>query len=220
MIAHITQLSQGAEAVIELHEDIHEESNGDAPAKKVVKKRITKSYRHPVLDNTLRKSRTRREAKILEKLQSTNVPVPQLHNVCDKTMTLHLQHIEGSKVRDVLEEDHVLYSKEIGKRVAELHRVDVIHGDLTTSNMIKDKHTQMIHFIDFGLSKVSNKVEDKAVDLHLLQRALESKHHKVFKEAFDEMVKEYKKNYTDAPAVLERLENVQKRGRHKHKKKD
>ena len=44
-----------------------------------------------------------------------------------------------------------------------------------TNDMIYDKK---IYLIDFGLSLYSNKPEDKAVDLHLLKQALESKHYR------------------------------------------
>jgi TP53 regulating kinase-like protein len=50
----------------------------------------------------------------------------------------------------------------------------VIHGDLTTSNMIyKDGQ---IYLIDFGLSYVKNSIEDRAVDLYVLERAFISTH--------------------------------------------
>lgn len=198
-------IEQGAEAIIEQHDD------------KIVKKRIEKSYRHVSLDKSLRKFRTRREAKVLKVLQDMGFPSPKLKLVDDKIMEIHMQEIKGNKVKDILEEDHVLYSKEIGKRIAELHMKDIIHGDLTTSNMIKCKETQKIHFIDFGLSKFSDKVEDKAVDLHLLQRALESKHHKIFEACFENVKISYQETNPDHKEVFERYEKVKARGRNKGK---
>jgi len=199
------KIAEGAEAVIK------------ADKKKVVKHRKKKTYRHPELDEALRKTRTRREAKVIKKLEEQGFPVPKLHDVCDKKMEIHMQLIEGSKVRDVLHENHIIYSEEMGKKIAELHAIDIIHGDLTTSNMMAVKHSSQIHFIDFGLSQFSDKPEDKAVDLHLFQRALESKHHKIWEECYNAAVKEYKKHYKDAKVVLERLKKVQKRGRYKKK---
>jgi len=195
-------IAQGAEATIR------------SDKKKVVKHRLKKTYRHPDIDQRLRKSRTKREAKVLKKLEELGFPAPRLLKVEDKE--IHMQHIKGKMVKDILHEDHILYSKEIGKKVAELHVNDIIHGDLTTSNMI---HEQEIHFIDFGLSQFSEKAEDKAVDLYLLRRALESKHHKIFDECFKELVKEYKKHNPKHKEVFTRLKKVELRGRYKKKTK-
>ena len=58
-----------------------------------------------------------------------------------------------------------------------MHAIDVIHGDLTTSNMLlRSTSPPSIVLIDFGLSYVSSLVEDKAVDLYVLERALASTH--------------------------------------------
>lgn len=65
----------------------------------------------------------------------------------------------------------------IGRSIASMHAIDVIHGDLTTSNMLLRSTTPpSIVLIDFGLSYVSSLVEDKAVDLYVLERALASTH--------------------------------------------
>jgi TP53 regulating kinase-like protein len=74
-----------------------------------------------------------------------------------------------------------------------------------------------VHFIDFGLSFVSEKIEDKAVDLHLLDRALESKHHEIYKECISAVIEGYKQGNPGWSEVLERLEKVEKRGRNKRK---
>ncbi len=195
-------IAQGAEATIKSDKST------------VVKHRLKKSYRHPEIDEKLRKARTKREAKVLKRLEELGFPAPRLLKVDDKSKEIHMQHIKGKMVKDILHEDHILYSKEIGKKVAELHVNDIIHGDLTTSNMI---HEQEIKFIDFGLSQFSDKPEDKAVDLYLLKRALESKHHKIFDECFKTLIKEYKKHNPTANQVLTRLKKVELRGRYKHK---
>ena len=177
---------------------------------RVVKERPVKGYRLPVIDEKLRKQRTRKEAKILEALKKINIPAPELIKVCDESMKIDMSFLDGPKVRDVM---NVNFAKEIGKIVGTLHKNDIIHADLTTSNMIwKDNK---IHLIDFGLSFVSKKVEDKAVDLHLLDRALESKHHDIHKECAKEVLAGYKETNPEADIVLKRLETVQKRGRNK-----
>ena len=65
----------------------------------------------------------------------------------------------------------------IGQTVATLHDNTVIHGDLTTSNMIlRDNDPEQLVMIDFGLSYTSTMEEDKGVDLYVLERALISTH--------------------------------------------
>jgi len=108
----------------------------------------------------------------------------------------------------------IIGSEELGKKIGILHSNNIIHGDLTTSNMILDNE---IKFIDFGLSFFSTKEEDKAVDLHLLRQALESKHHDIWEKCFEAALKGYKKSYPEHSIVLNRLQKVEARGRNKHK---
>jgi len=177
----------------------------------VVKDRFVKSYRHPELDSKLRKARTRREAKVLQKISGL-IPSSEYISHDDTSMKISMKFVSGSVLKDVFDSDFDKYSRLIAKNVAILHSNDIIHGDLTTSNMIMNED---LHFIDFGLSFFSKKIEDKAVDLHLLRQALESKHHKVFEKAFSIVLEEYSKNYDEAKEVIERLSVVEKRGRYK-----
>ena len=165
-------LAQGAESKIFLDKD------------RIIKERFPKTYRIKEIDNRLRKSRTNREAKVLEKLRQINFPVPNLisHNGKD---TITMDFIEGKLLKNILgknnKNNHIKLSRKIGEKIAILHNNNIIHGDLTTSNMILDKE---IYFIDFGLSFIGQKAEHKAVDLHLLKQALESKHYKHFESSF------------------------------------
>lgn len=183
----------------------------------IIKKRIKKSYRIPFLDEKLRKLRTRSEARILEKLQN-KIPVPKLINSNELNKELIIEFIEGKKLSENLEK---LNYKELSKKIAEnisiIHDLDIIHGDLTTSNMIykKDKNKEKVYFIDFGLSFHSKKIEDKAVDLHLLKQALESKHYKISEECFKIIVENYKANAYEK--ILEQLKKVESRGRYKER---
>jgi Kae1-associated kinase Bud32 len=195
------KIAQGAEAVL------YRKDN------KIIKERVKKNYRISIIDDSLRKFRTRREAKFIEKLP---VPGPKLISVDDKKMIIEMDFIDGPKVRDILDSNLEL-CKEIGKKVAVLHNNNMIHGDLTTSNMILKKKDEQIYFIDFGLSFFSHKIEDKAVDLHLLKQALESKHYKVFEKAFKLILEGYKKESDNYKEILERFEQVEERGRNKHK---
>ena len=183
----------------------------------ILKQRSEKSYRHPLIDGMLRKQRTRSEARILEKLALMDFPSPRLADFSDKRMEIRMQQINGVLMKDVLHEKHREFSREIGRKIAELHNKNIIHGDLTTSNMILESSTKRINFIDFGLSFVSDKIEDKAVDLHLLRQALESKHYLIFEECFKGALMGYREHAENAEMILERLGKVEGRGRNKHK---
>ena len=198
-------IAQGAEAIIYLDEGT------------IVKERIPKPYRYPAIDNQLRKQRTRREAKLLVKAGSS---APHVHSVDEQTTSILMDHIQGDLLRDTLdtfdEKKRVHVMKTVGTVIGGLHAKDIVHGDITTSNlMLTDDH---ISIIDFGLGFVSNKTEDKAVDLYLFYHALESKHYTHYESLFDSFLAGYK-TYKDHKAVLARLDNVGKRGRYKRKTK-
>ena len=198
-------IAQGAEAI--LYKD-----RGT-----IIKERLSKAYRLPHLDESLRQFRTRREAKILQKLEELNFPAPHLRDFSDKRMSIVMDFVPGEKLRDVLAEndDYEVLAQEIGEKVGRLHQNDIVHGDLTTSNMIQHGETGELMLIDFGLSSFSDKIEDKAVDLHLLDRALESKHHEKYPGIFDKVLEGYRKSNPEAAEVLKRFAQVQRRGRNK-----
>ena len=195
------QIGDGAEAIIYLDTD-------------VIKERVKKPYRHKNIDIKLRKFRTRRESKVLKKLEEINFPAPRLIKMDDKKMKVVMEYIDAPRLRDVItNKNQDKLCKEIGKLVAELHNKDIIHGDLTTSNMLfKDK----LFFIDFGLSFFSKRIEDKAVDIHLFRQALESKHHEIWRNAFKNFLSGYK-TADDYKEIILRFEQVEGRGRYKGK---
>ena len=196
-------IAQGAEAKLFLED-------GD-----ILKNRFKKTYRIKEIDDKLRGFRTRREAKILQKLAAINFPVPKLINN-DGEKNLIIEKIDGKLLKDVLNDSgYKNLCAEIGRKIAILHNNSIIHGDLTTSNMILNKE---IYFIDFGLSFFSDKAEDKAVDLHLLKEALESKHYKIWEECFKCALDAYKKEAKKSHETIKRLEAVEKRGRYRAKK--
>lgn len=199
------KIAQGAEAVI-----YHDKE-------RIIKERLSKGYRYPHLDESLRKFRTRREAKILGRLGELNFPAPHMQEFSDKRMSIVMDFIPGEKLKDVLlrGDEFQQFAWEIGEKIGKLHLADIVHGDLTTSNMIQHEKTGKIYFLDFGLSQFSDKVEDKAVDLFLLERALASTHDQISKEMFAEILNKYKAAYPKAAEVLERLEVVRGRGRNK-----
>jgi Kae1-associated kinase Bud32 len=194
-------IAQGAEAIITLNKQT------------ITKDRVKKSYRLPILDERLRKSRTKRETRLLEKAISI-IPVPKITKSDEKNKQIQMEFIEGKKLSENL--DNIKNAKDvctqIGQNIAKLHDSDIIHGDLTTSNMILKEN--LVYFIDFGLSYESSKSEDKAVDLHLIKQALEAKHFQHFELYWKSIIEGYKISKYSKP-VLKRLEAVEKRGRYK-----
>lgn len=197
-------LAQGAEANIILSNNF------------IIKDRIPKSYRIKELDEKIRTRRTRSEAKLLEKAsQIIFSPKPFFS---DDKFQINMPFIHGKKLSEHLDNFSLNKQKQIcgqiGQNIAKLHNSDIIHQDLTTSNMIFVEKEDKVYFIDFGLGFISHKIEDKAVDLHLLRQALEAKHFKHWKELIKEVFKSYEKS-KDSKIVLERLKIVEKRGRYK-----
>jgi tRNA A-37 threonylcarbamoyl transferase component Bud32 len=233
MTSNLKLIQQGAEAKIFLDE----ENN------LIIKDRISKSYRIPELDKKIIKQRTKAETKLLIKAnQVINAPLPEKSKELNKII---MPYIQGEKLSNSLNEFSLEKQKQIMRKIGEsaatLHKSDIIHGDLTTSNTIlvsdnsrdnskdnvdDDKYILtdkkrgdnnfQLYFIDFGLGYISKKVEDKAVDLHLLKQALEAKHFMHWKELFEEFQKSYSKTYSDSKPIFERITAVEKRGRYRH----
>ena len=195
-------IAQGAEAKLFLEGNL------------ILKERFRKTYRIKEIDDKLRGFRTRREAKVLQKLDEINFPAPKLIN-SDEKENLVIEKLDGKLVKEILGQNYAVLAAEIGKKIAILHNRLIIHGDLTTSNMIFNKE---IYFIDFGLSFFSDKAEDKAVDLYLLKEALESKHYRIWEKCFKIVLDSYRKEANKSLETLKRLEAVEKRGRYMAKK--
>lgn len=181
----------------------------------LVKERISKGYRLKELDEKLRKRRTALEARLLREARRAGVLTPQVLE--EGKTSLVLEFIEGAKVKDLLSKNCADISEKIGEAVAKLHNFDIVHGDLTTSNMlINDKG---LWLIDFGLGFISKRSEDKATDLYLLHEALESTHFDVLEEAWSAILDSYKEHYQDSGKVIKALSDVEKRGRYKERTK-
>lgn len=175
----------------------------------VVKKRHRKNYRHPELDRKIREERTEQEARVMREARKNGVNVPEMKK--KGSDTLEMDEIDGDQLKDTLEEEPEAM-KDLGENTARLHNAGIIHGDLTTRNAILSGGE--VFLIDFGLSFRSPRTEDKAIDIHLLKQVLESSHPGVADSAWENFLDGYKK-YEDSGEVLERLEEVEQRGRYK-----
>jgi len=187
---------KGAEATVEIKED------------KVIKTRETKKYRHNKLDEKIRTERTKTEKRLIDDARKHGVKVPKAEKTGKNV--LELEKIEGRSLKDLVEDSPELL-EDLGENLAYLHKANIIHGDLTTSNCLVDNDT---YLIDFGLAFRSERFEDKAVDIHLLKQVLNSSHPEAAKEAWNSFLEGYS-NYEESVRVLKQLEEVESRGRYK-----
>lgn len=211
----------------------------------VIKHRFSKKYRHPILDKKLTKERTKRERRMIEKIRSKSKELscymPRVVWSDDSTLLM-------TEIKDCETLYHYIQQKSyetsslallIGKCVAELHNLGIIHGDLTTSNLVivpklsgnidenpskKIKSTDNLDSfvvipIDFGLSTGANHPEERAVDLYVLERALLSTHFSdstffnTILETYLEWINEKTCEPFGKQKIVEKLREVRARGR-------
>ncbi len=170
------------------------------------KKRIKKTYRIDEIDDSIRKTRTRKEPRLLRRVRELGIGTPDILDVSEETCTFSMEYLDGPAVYELIDEKPEL-ATEAGKIIELMHENNFIHGDLTTSNMIY--HEGKICLIDFGLGNVSRKVEDKATDLLLFKKSLNANHSKNFEKLWANTLKGYTNKEN-----LERLEIAEKRGRY------
>jgi Kae1-associated kinase Bud32 len=180
----------------------------------VQKRRVVKAYRHPELDARIRRERTRAESQLLAEARAAGVPVPRVLDVHLAEATLELEAIEGQTLRERIERDAESATplcRAFGALVAQLHAAGLVHGDLTTSNVLVRGDELVL--LDFGLAQRSADVEDRGVDLHLVERTFESSHpgrpelHRAFLEG-------YRSSFQEAGPILQRTEEIKERGRY------
>ncbi|HKL97579.1 MAG TPA: bifunctional N(6)-L-threonylcarbamoyladenine synthase/serine/threonine protein kinase [Methanocorpusculum sp.] len=172
----------------------------------VVKTRLSKGYRVPELDQHLIIERTRAEARSITTARRAGVPVPIIRDVTDHEIIM--EKIEGDVLKYVMNID---YAKGAGITVGKLHKAGIIHGDLTTSNMIW--HDGFVYLIDFGLSQITEEIEPRGVDLHVLFQTLESttEDPESLKNAF---ISGYSATFSEARSVIQREHEIELRGRY------
>ena len=174
--------------------------------KAVVKDRIPKGYRIPEIDNKIRKARTKEEAKLLSDAKRAGVKTPVLYDVDLKRKAIVMEEIDGVMVKDIIDED---LAREIGVGISKLHSADIIHGDITTSNIMYCDGKLV--FIDFGLGRYSQVKEDKAVDLLVLKKSLQSIDYNLAVKYFDCVLE----GYGDA-SIVNSIRDIESRGRYTH----
>jgi Kae1-associated kinase Bud32 len=204
-----TILYQGAEAIL-TKTTFHQ-------YRAVEKRRISKSYRIPEIDRYLISYRTKEEAKLISEARTAGVSVPLLYDINLKNGIIIMEYIDGPRVKDVLNSktnsEQQQLCKLIGENIGHLHNHELIHGDLTTSNMIIQG--QQIFFIDFGLGSKSAELEMQGVDLHVLMEAFESTHSQ-HPQLFEWVLDGYRKCYNqNVQSVEHKIQDIVKRGRYR-----
>ena len=179
----------------------------------VEKFRVPKGYRIPALDERLRTSRLRTEVKLMTEARTLGVSVPIIYDVDVVENKIVMEHIDGKQAKEIISSgaDAEDLCRGIGSIVGILHSNDMVHGDLTTSNMLVSDGD--IYLIDFSLGRKSQGIEDKGVDLHLLKEAFSSAHSERF-HLFDHVMDGYREECEMADAVVERMAVIEGRGRY------
>ncbi|MDP2217705.1 MAG: Kae1-associated kinase Bud32 [Methanolobus sp.] len=190
----IMELTNGAEATVRIEDGC------------VVKERIQKRYRLRELDERIRKERTKAESRLISEARRLGIPTPIIYDL--ENSVIRMQYIPGTPLKHVINEE---LSERLGRLVGLLHTGGIIHGDLTTSNLILYK--DRLYMIDFGLSFMNSGVEARGVDVHVLFQTFESSHrdHESLIQAF---CHGYRQAFTGADEVLVRVTEIEKRGRY------
>lgn len=181
----------------------------------IIKSRVPKEYRHAELDRSLRASRTRNEARLMHDARELGVPTPIIYDIDAVSAEITMEEIKGPRVKDELDAASPEQVKELctemGRLIALLHRGGIVHGDLTTSNMILADGRMW--FIDFSLGARGAMFEEMGVDLHLLKEAFQSAHSTLL-DTFPAILESYRRNFDRAPEVIKKMREIEGRGRY------
>ncbi|CAG8602219.1 21701_t:CDS:10, partial [Racocetra persica] len=174
----------------------------------IIKERFPKTYRHPILDNKLTTRRVLQEARCLFKCYRSGVDTPILYFVDIENNAIYMEFVKGKTLKDLITEIGEWSSKQLTKKIgialSKMHAADVIHGDLTTSNLLLRESNNSLVVIDFGLSYISSLPEDKAVDLYVLEKTFLSTHPNS-EAMFAAILETYKSNYKASKDILSKL---------------
>lgn len=188
---------RGAEAIITFR-------NGNAE-----KNRVSKRYRVPALDKRLITERTRAEARLIHAARRGGVPTPVMSDITGDTIIM--EQVQGTLLTNDLSEKNV---REAGRMVGLLHAAGIMHGDLTTSNLIVRGSDGKCVLIDFGLALVTQEIEQRGVDIHVLFQTIESTapgRSDSLKAAF---IEGYGETFPSAGEVVAREHEIELRGRY------
>lgn len=177
----------------------------------VVKDRIRKRYRIPEIDSELRQKRTKIEARLLYTASANGLNVPNVLLVDGSR--LFIRKIDGKNLHEAINGSMQIVPERLNRAIYDsgvccgaLHNLDIAHGDYTPANMMVDRNGTL-WIIDFGLAETTRSVEEKALDLLLMKRAVPSK-------LFGSFLKGYRKSCTSSVEIINRLAEIERRGRY------
>jgi N6-L-threonylcarbamoyladenine synthase/protein kinase Bud32 len=200
---------QGAEATVTVEGD------------RVVKRREPRSYRHPELDERIRRERTRSEARLTSEARRQGVPTPVVRDVDVAETTIVFQRVGTTDLDGALTADRV---RAVGRHLARIHDAGFVHGDPTTRNVRVAANEGAggsaatdggadVFLIDFGLGYHTGHEEDHAMDVHVLAQSLAGTADDPERlQAAAEAA--YRATSDRGEAVLDRLRAVEGRGRY------
>ncbi|DAZ94666.1 TPA: hypothetical protein N0F65_000946 [Lagenidium giganteum] len=189
-------ISQGAEA------KVYETVFAGRPC--IVKERVKKSYRLPILDKKLSHRRLIQEARCIIKCRKSGVLTPCIYLIDEDQGRLYTEKICGGSVKEFLRAEWKWIDGEYSAAALKLsYRIGVA---------IAAMHNAEIVIIDFGLANSQPLPEDKAVDLYVMERAFNSTHVKS-EVLVSEVLRAYKACSRRADSVFQKLSQVRLRGR-------
>lgn len=212
----IRLIKKGAEASLFLTE-LH-------GRKAILKVRLPKRYRPAELDREIRTYRTSHEPQLMHEAKAAGVATPLIYRVNVPESMIVMEYIEGEQIKKLLNNAPKNVQEtmclEIGIKIAYLHQKGLIHGDLTTSNMILAKSGRIV-FVDFGLGEKNIEREAQGVDLHLLKRALQSTHFSCWEHCYQAVLCGYTSvvGADCAEKVYEKTLEIERRGRYVEERK-
>jgi len=171
----------------------------------LLKKRIPKGYRNEKLDLLIRKKRTRSEAKII-KILANVIRVPEIFFVDENKCEIMMEFFDGKMLKDIIEKKSELAIL-AGEQIKKIHMQGIIHGDLTTSNILYNG--EELCFIDFGLGYFSKKIEDRATDLIVFKKTFNATH-SILAKGWDLVME----GYNPDVEMIARMEAIEKRARY------
>ena len=190
----------------------------------IIKARLPKKYRASELDAKIRSYRTAHEPQLMHEAKLAGVPTPTIFLVDVTNAVIIMEFVEGKQVKQALAEVSKKERQElcvkIGELIGKMHKHSVVHGDLTTSNMILNRGGK-IFLVDFGLGEKTTEIEAKGVDLHLMKRALQSTHYWCAEECFRNVLNGYSEvlGVEESEKVFEKIREIERRGRYIEERK-
>jgi len=184
----------------------------------VFKFRKPLEYRLPKLDATIRGQRTVRESQMIHLAKEAGVRSPFLYYSSPVEALLVMEDLGGVRLKSVLDDAKTKrlapLSRKVGESVGRLHSAGIMHGDLTTSNIMVIGSE--VGFIDFGLSVHTSRLEDHAVDLRLIKETLTGAHNSASRSFMRGVLEGYSTVLGNAKTdgAVRKLREIERRGRY------